>query len=184
MSGIALFIFFQSSFALQLTGKDRVINLNDTEFKDGLYLHDDRVFSGTMVAYYEGDQIKLQCEVLDGRLHGATTEFFSDGTIKNKRKYYLGKLFGDFQEFYPGGKLRLSGEIGLNDYHGGEKIDEIQIGVLKRSKLKIRSVKGAKIYFLDDKGKRLQTSEKIHIRSQTRYVIVSTDEDKIHAKVQ
>ena len=55
-----------------------------------------RNVTGNIVDYYENEQLKFRYSLIDGRLHGDASEFFNNGTVKVKKNYIFGKLFGQY----------------------------------------------------------------------------------------
>ena len=155
---------------------------SDIEYVNGIYFYEKRIFSGNIIAYYQNQKLKYRCEVLDGRLHGLTTEYFPNGTIKSTRNYFLNKLFGKFTEYFQSGEVKIEGEVGNQNYGKGETLENVIIGTLKKGRYKSKSITKAEIVFLA-KGKEYVSSENIPIYAQDRYQIKSVDKKEILAEV-
>lgn len=148
---------------------DKIL-ITDVNFVDGLYKFDDRLITGEIIDYYENETLKFRYRVLEGRLHGVATEFYSDGSTKSERNYTFSKLFGNFKEFFENGDIRVKFKVGLNAYGSGEKVTELEIASGSKHKLKTKA--DCIIKFVGTDNKILETSENISILSQSNYQLV------------
>ena len=156
---------------------------SDIEYVNGVYFYEKRVFSGNIVAYYHNQKLKYKCEVLDGRLHGITTEFFSNGEIKSRRNYFLNKLYGKFTEYFPSGQVKIEGQVGHQNYKGGETLENVTIGSLKKGRYKSKSIGHAEIVFIDPKGKEYPSSENVPIYKQNHYQVKTVGKQEVLVEV-
>ena len=154
------------------------VHIHDITYIDGVYYHDNRIFNGDIVDYYENDKLKFRYGVLAGRLNGTATEFFPNGKVKSIRHYTLSKLFGEFVEYHPSGEIRASFKVKLNAYGQGELVEDITIGKLKNGKLKVKEYDKGVIYFVGDEGKVFESSELISILNQTQYKLTDPEGEK------
>jgi antitoxin component YwqK of YwqJK toxin-antitoxin module len=175
---------FISHTAEPVVGKEKIVNISDIEYKDGVYLFEKKMFNGKIVDYYLNKSLKYKCQVLDGRLHGFTYEYFDNGDIKSERKYNYGKLFGPFTEYFENGKVRVKANVKNFNYHGGEDIENVTYAYLKKGRTKTSELKKGKIIFLSETGKRYKSSEEIPIYQQGKYIITTLDEKKILLEVK
>ncbi len=152
------------------TSKSDKILISEVEFTDGLYKFDDRLITGEIIDYYENETLKFRYRVLEGRLHGLATEFYSDGSVKSERNYTFSKLFGSFKEYFPNGDVKVKFKVGLNAYGSGEKVTNLVIASGNRNKL--RDKDDCVIHFVGKNNKMLETSENISILSQSNYRLI------------
>ncbi|MBO3700461.1 toxin-antitoxin system YwqK family antitoxin [Roseivirga sp. E12] len=162
---VVLLVLFSSAN----TSSDKVL-ISEVEFANGLYKFDDRLITGEIIDYYENETLKFRYRVLEGRLHGLATEFFSDGSVKSERNYTFSKLFGSLKEYYPNGDVKLQFQVGLNAYGSGEKVTKLEIA--SGSKHKLKSKDDCVIHFIGADNKPLDTSENISILSQSKYKLL------------
>ena len=175
-------VFLLFSVNDNTTTNAETVRISEISYDDGVYYFQDRVFNGDIVDYYENDKLKFRYQVLDGRLNGEALEFYASGEIKSRRHYYISKLFGNFTEYYETGEVKASFDVKLNAFKAGEIVENVEVGVLKRGKLKKRKYDKGIIYFLNDEGAFFESSEVISILNQTHYKI--TDESGEEVLVQ
>ena len=150
--------------------------IRDIDYVDGVYYHENHVFNGDIIDYYENENLKFRYAVLDGRLHGLAKEFYASGKVKSERNYIVSKLFGHFTEYFESGEIMAQFEVKHNAYGQGENIEHLTVGELKKGKYKSKSYEEGIIYFLADNGASYGNSEEISILNQTNYRI--TDKNK------
>lgn len=162
-------IFFCVLLVPTKDSSDKIL-ISEVEFANGLYKFDDRLITGEIIDYYENETLKFRYRVLEGRLHGLATEFFSDGSVKSERNYTFSKLFGSFKEYFPNGDVKIQFQVGLNAYGAGEKVTKVEVA--SGSKHKLKAKKDCIIHFVGSNDKPLETSENISILSQSNYKLV------------
>ena len=79
---IFLFAFIKGSFS------------QDIIYKDGLYFKVQNLYSGKYFEYYENGNVKMEMNILNGRLENETILYFENGTKKEIRSYKEGKKNG------------------------------------------------------------------------------------------
>lgn len=166
-----VYAFLLSSTFFTTSKTAESVLIRDIDYIDGVYYHDDHIFNGDIIDYYENETLKFRYTVLDGRLHGVAKEFYASGKVKSERNYIVSKLFGQFTEYFEGGEIMAQFEVKLNAYGQGENIEKITVGELKKGKYKSKSYEEGIIYFLADNGASYGNSEQISILNQTNYRI-------------
>uniref|UniRef100_UPI0040479B42 toxin-antitoxin system YwqK family antitoxin n=1 Tax=Roseivirga sp. TaxID=1964215 RepID=UPI0040479B42 len=158
--------------------------IKDIAYVDGIYYHNDRIFNGDIIDYYENETLKFRYAVLDGRLHGLAKEFYPSGKVKSERNYIVSKLYGQFTEYFESGEIMAQFDVKLNAYGQGEIINQVVIGELKNGKYKSKSYSEGIIYFVSAKGDTYSNSEQISILNQTNYRITDKDKKKTLIEVK
>jgi len=113
-----------------LNGKHRIIDGYRSEyvlaeFKDGMY-HGD-------YQHFRYNKLKEFAQYKEGRRHGATKQYYSDGeTVENESFYKEGKPDGLFKSYYTDGKLKS--EKGYKDglEHGIDRAYDFETGKVTR----------------------------------------------------
>ena len=157
--------------------------IDEISYLEGVYYHNDRIFNGDIVDYYENDKLKYRYAVLNGRLHGEATEYYPNGKVKSVRHYTISKLFGQFTEFYESGEVRASFDVKLNAYGQGEFVENVTVGTFKKGKHKIKEFDKGVIYFVGNEGETFKTSELISILNQTHYKIIDPEKERLIIEV-
>ena len=180
---LTVLLWFTASDVSHLNTNAETVLIHEINYVDGVYYHNDRIFNGDIVDYYENDKLKFRYGVLNGRLNGKATEFYPSGKIKSVRHYTISKLFGQFTEYYETGEVRAAFKVKLNAHKQGEIVEDITLGTLKKGKLKTKKFDKGVIYFIGNEGETFDTSELISILNQTRYKITDSDKDKVLIEV-
>lgn len=180
---LTVLIWFASPDVSHLNKNAETVLIHEINYVDGVYYHNDRIFNGDIVDYYENDKLKFRYGVLNGRLNGKAIEFYPSGKVKSVRHYTISKLFGQFTEYYETGEVRAAFKVKLNAYHQGEIVEDITLGTLKKGKLKTKQFDKGIIYFIGKEGETFSTSELISILNQTKYKITNPDKDKVLIEV-
>lgn len=99
------------------------INITSKALKkeNGIYLLNERPFSGHVLEYYKGKKIKSITPVYNGMLHGITRTFYSDGKLKDARSYRENKSYGRHYGFWENGKLKFDFTYYNNKLEGEQK---------------------------------------------------------------
>ncbi len=158
---------------------ETTVLMSEVSYKEGIYYFKNRVFTGSIIDYYEDEKLKFRYGVLEGRLHGEAFQYFSNGRVKSKRHYVSNKLFGAFEEHYESGELRASFTVKLNAYNAGEQIEDITVGTFKKGRYKKRKYENGILYFMNQKGETFESSELISILNQTKYKITDGEGKKV-----
>jgi antitoxin component YwqK of YwqJK toxin-antitoxin module len=179
-----LFAFLISAITLHTNKKSESVLIRDIDYVNGVYYHDDHIFNGDIVDYYENETLKFRYTVLDGRLHGLAKEFYPSGKVKSERNYIVSKLFGQFIEYFESGEIMAQFDVKLNAYGQGENIENITIGELKKEKYRSKGYEEGIIYFITEDGNSFSNSEQISILNQTRYRIMDKEGKKTLIEVK
>ena len=180
---LTVLLWFTASDVSHLNTNAETVLIHEINYVDGVYYHNDRIFNGDIVDYYENDKLKFRYGVLNGRLNGKATEFYPSGKIKSVRHYTISKLFGQFTEYYESGEVRATFKVKLNAYKQGEIVEDITLGTLKKGKLKTKKFDKGIIYFIGNEGETFDTSELISILNQTKYKITDPGKEKVLIEV-
>ncbi len=74
----------------------------------GLYLLDDKLFSGYIISKQENGGAAFKKSFYNGLLEGEWTTYFKNGKIGSKRRYHKGEKHGIHEGFYENGKQKFS----------------------------------------------------------------------------
>lgn len=89
----------------------RVIpSLRELELIDGIWLLDNKPYTGKYIDYYNSGRIMDEGMLVDGKLNGALTVYYPGGQKKSLAHYKNGVLHGLRNDYYPNGAVMQSWE--------------------------------------------------------------------------
>lgn len=98
------------------------VNANETELiaNKGVVMLNGELFSGYSISYNNKDQskIKTQKGYLNGKRHGLTKHWYSDGQLKQEIHYSDNKMHGSRTVFWPDGTVQSRYQMVLGVPHG------------------------------------------------------------------
>jgi len=68
--------------------------------------------------YYDSGEIRKECQLRDGKIHGTCIEYYENGEVKVVANYVNGSLEGPIERFYPSGTIEWRGQYEDNLLHG------------------------------------------------------------------
>ena len=68
--------------------------------------------------YYDSGEIKKECQLRDGKIHGTCIEYYENGEVKVVANYVNGSLEGPIERFFPSGTIEWRGQYENNLLHG------------------------------------------------------------------
>ena len=90
--------------------------------REGLVLYKGSVFSGSVVDYYQNDQLKTQKSYFHGRLEGIFFGFYQNGDTAYVRPYKNGEKHGTHKGWYANGQLKFQYSF-VNGLSEGNHLD-------------------------------------------------------------
>jgi antitoxin component YwqK of YwqJK toxin-antitoxin module len=98
---------------ITISQKDSLLQLNN-----GIYYFNDKPFSGYINSKYNSDTLKSIASYLQGKQHGVTKTFFSNGKLESERNYKDGIGYGRHFGYWKNGKMKFD-FIYFNDKREG-----------------------------------------------------------------
>jgi antitoxin component YwqK of YwqJK toxin-antitoxin module len=110
-----------ASFFVDTTGipKDSILSTTPgLKLDNGLYLLNNKPFSGCIKDLYENKQARMIAGYLNGMQHGNTVTFYEDGKLRDSRSYKENKSFGKHFGYWQNGNQKFEFYY-LNDKREG-----------------------------------------------------------------
>lgn len=177
MSFILSLILTSTFLVSSGTPKDNTVQYKEVKYEDGFYTYQEKKLTGEIIDYYEDEVLKFRYRVVDGYLHGIAYEYFHDGNVKTKRTYRFNKLHGEYIEYFKTGDKKISFDVEMNAYGGGEKVTHIEQASKPGKKLKERG--NGVLFFFEEGASLNKTSESLSILQQSKVEIRAEKNDKL-----
>lgn len=129
----------QSDFGLdpEFEVPEIYVNTSETELvaNKGVVELNGELFSGYTLSYYDEDQskVKTQKGYLEGKRHGLTKAWYSDGQLKQEVHYADNKMHGSKIAWWPDGSLQSQYQMLMGVPHG-ELLEWYESGELFRKR--------------------------------------------------
>jgi tetratricopeptide (TPR) repeat protein len=83
----------------------KIPSLKQMEMKNGVWFFEDTEYTGKYIDYYNSGKIQDEGTLINGILNGELIVYRKNGNRKTASHYRDGKLYGEWNEYYPNGAL-------------------------------------------------------------------------------
>lgn len=110
---IAVLVSLRPQAPAPAVSLDASVERKELEVRDGLFHAPGAAtpFTGWVLDYYAVGSPRLRSAVVEGRLHGESTGWFTDGAVELQEQFQAGLAHGTRTTWHPNGQKRSEGQL-------------------------------------------------------------------------